>query len=121
MDRILLVEDNAVILKTVQFILNKQGYEVVIATNGKEGLEALDREHFDLMITDLMMPFANGMELVEAIRLKAPDTRILVLSAVQNEETVTDSFDIGANDYLKKPFTPGELVSRVKRLLAVKQ
>ncbi|ATL49103.1 response regulator [Chitinophaga caeni] len=120
MKRILVIEDDALMLKTINLILRKQGYEVDLAENGKEAMNFLSSQQYDLVITDLMLPFANGLELVSKIRLNKEKHRVpvIIISAITHESSVTDGFDLGADDYLKKPFVPAELVSRVNRLIA---
>lgn len=108
--------------RALTLILSKQGYSVTIAHNGKEALQFMDQGGFDLIITDLMLPFANGMELISRLkqnRLKG-EIPVMVVSAVSHEKTIQDAFNLGADDYLRKPITPSELVSRVSRLLARK-
>jgi len=116
--RILVAEDNKLILEIVVFKLQKEGYEVVKAMNGKESLEYLQNDTFDLLITDLFMPFISGLEVISALRSEIKsDLPILVLSAAGAEETVLKAFELGADDYMTKPFSLGELSIRVKKLI----
>jgi len=116
--RILVAEDNKLILETVVFKLQKEGYEVVKAMNGKESLEYLQNDTFDLLITDLFMPFISGLEVISSLRSEMKsDLPILVLSAAGAEETVLKAFELGADDYMTKPFSLGELSIRVKKLI----
>ncbi|WP_143307401.1 response regulator transcription factor [Chitinophaga vietnamensis] len=121
MRHILLVEDDEFVCRTIEIILRKQGYNITIAKNGQDGLRFLQQGKFDLVITDLMLPYASGLELAGKIRHELhSDVAILILSAITHEKTVTEGFDIGVNDYLKKPFNPAELTSRVNRLIGAK-
>ena len=117
MKRILVIEDNQLLLKMINFILNKNGYNVTTAETGKEAIQALEQGQFDLIITDLMLPYANGFEIIDRIKLNKEQRPIpvIIISAVINEDTITAGFECGADDYIKKPFTPGELLSRVNR------
>lgn len=117
MKRILVAEDDPMISKTISFKLKKSGFEVVNAKDGKEALEKVAEMHFDLLVTDMMMPIVSGLELVEKIRKTQPKTPILLLSAVGNEDLVLKAFELGADDYVKKPFSPNELMIRVQKLL----
>ncbi|HEY0610726.1 MAG TPA: response regulator transcription factor, partial [Chitinophaga sp.] len=119
MKSILVIEDDIIMCNILQLILKKQGYIVSIAQNGQEALSLLKKGHFDLIVTDLMLPFANGLELVSKLKASASQNKIpvIILSAVTDERTVREAFDLGADDYLKKPFAPSELVSRIHRLL----
>lgn len=116
--RILVAEDNKLIQETVVFKLKKDGYEVVKAIDGKECIEHLQNGTFDLLITDLFMPFISGHEIISTVRsdmkIALP---ILVLSAAGAEETVLKAFELGADDYMIKPFSLSELSIRVKKLL----
>ncbi len=118
MKRILLAEDNKLIQATVAFKLQKDGYEVVKANDGKECMECLQKDHFDLLITDLFMPFISGHEIIAAARSEMKsDLPILVLSAAGAEDTVLKAFELGADDYMIKPFSLSELSIRVKKML----
>lgn len=120
--RILVAEDNKLILDTVVFKLQKEGYEVVKAKDGKECMEYLESGSYDLLVTDLFMPFISGHEIVSAVRSEMKiDIPILVLSAAGAEETVLKAFELGADDYMTKPFSLGELSIRVRKLLASKK
>ncbi|HVI45748.1 MAG TPA: response regulator transcription factor [Chitinophaga sp.] len=119
MKRILIIEDDTFMARAVNLILGKQGYNITIAQNGKEAIGHMEGGDFDLIITDLMLPFASGLELLSRLKRNQlkKGTPVMILSAITNEKTVLDGFDLGADDYLKKPFAPSELVSRVNRLV----
>jgi DNA-binding response OmpR family regulator len=115
--KILVVEDDEMILRALEFRLKKDGYEVTIARTGKEALEKLASDTFNLVITDLMLPFVTGMEVLSHIKTNHADLPVIVLSAADEEKTIMDAFKLGADDFIAKPFSPGELTLRVKRLL----
>ena len=122
MPNILVIEDDDIMLKAIRNILNKDGFNVVTAKDGKEAFEMLENAAYDIVITDLMLPYANGLEVVS--RIRNDDTKrnvgIIVVSSVGNEETITEAFRLGADDYLKKPIMAGELLLRIRKLLANK-
>ena len=122
MANILVIEDDDIMLKAIRNILGKDGYNVITAKDGKEAFEKLDGGEYDVVVTDLMMPYANGLEVVS--RLRSDETKrnvgIIVISSVGNEETITEAFRLGADDYLKKPIMAGELLIRIRKLLANK-
>ncbi len=121
-NRILVAEDNKLILDTVVFKIKKDGYEVETANNGRECLEMLQRSQYDLLITDLFMPFISGLEVIASVRNEMKsDLPILVLSAAGAEETVLKAFEMGADDYMIKPFSLSELSIRVKKLIALRK
>ncbi len=116
--RILVCEDDYMVLKTIEFKLKRDGYTVLTAKDGKEASEIIRKEQLDLIITDLLMPFMNGQELIFMVRndLKL-NTPIIVLSKIGLEDTVLKAFELGADDYVVKPFSPLELGIRVKKQL----
>lgn len=116
--RILLVDDEPILLKAVEFKLKKEGMEVVTAMSGEEAMAALgSQEPFDIVISDVMMPGVSGIELLRKVKDQSPDVKVLLLTGLKTEETVVDAFDLGADDFMTKPFNPKELSVRVKRLL----
>ena len=120
MANILVVEDDEIMLKAIKNILSKDGYNVILAKNGKEAFDKLENADYDLVLSDLMMPYANGLEVIS--RLKNDPTKkhvsIIIVSSVGNEETITEAFRLGADDYLKKPIMAGELLIRIRKLLS---
>lgn len=116
---ILIADDEPMILKALEFKLKKEGYVVVVASDGKEVKEMIDEKLPDLLITDVMMPFFNGLEVLTYAKEKSEGKLpVLVLSAVGQEANVLDAFQLGADDFMTKPFSPNELGIRVKKLLA---
>ena len=117
-----MIEDDEIMQKVVEKILLKEGYKVDVAKNGKEALQKLDDSNYsyDLMITDIMMPYANGFEIISKVKSEANGKLIpvIIISSVGNEDSVLEGFKLGADDYLKKPIMAGELIIRVKRLLS---
>lgn len=114
--KILIIEDEANIAQVLRLYLEQAGYSVLIASDGVAGLELHAREHPDLIILDLMLPTLDGREVCRRIRSWA-NTPILMLTARQGEEDRIAGLDMGADDYLVKPFSPREVVSRVKAIL----
>ncbi len=114
--KILVIEDEANIVQVIRLYLEQAGYTVVIASDGIAGLELHAREQPDLVILDLMLPVLDGMEVCRRIRAWA-STPILMLTARQGEDDRIEGLEAGADDYLVKPFSPRELVSRVKAIL----
>ncbi|MBD1395636.1 response regulator [Pontibacter sp. JH31] len=114
---ILIVEDDEMMLRALEFRLKKDGHEVTVARNGKEAMEYLKVSSFKLVITDLMLPFVMGMELISYIKANHPQVSVIVLSGADDESTVIEAFKLGADDFITKPFSPGELSLRVRRFL----
>ncbi len=114
--KILIIEDEINIAQVLRLYLEQAGYVVLTAGDGVAGLELHAREHPDLIILDLMLPALDGMEVCRRIRTWA-NTPILMLTARQGEDDRIAGLDLGADDYLVKPFSPREVVSRVKAIL----
>lgn len=115
--KILVIEDNPMVIKSLEFKLNKEGYDVYLTADGREAMEKLKTETFDLVLTDLMLPFISGSQLIEFIKGKHPHVPIIVLSTATQEDIITDAFTMGVDDFITKPFSPNELALRVKRSL----
>ena len=116
--KILVAEDEPILLNAITFKLSKEGYEIIKAENGKEAMDACEKHFPDMVITDMMMPFANGLEVISWVKqLKGKNIPVIILSAMGQENTVLEAFKVGADDYITKPFSPNELVVRVKKLL----
>lgn len=122
MKRILVAEDNKLILETIAHSLSREGYSITKALDGKECLKFLEEHEVDLIITDLYMPSINGHEVISTLRVeRKSQTPILVLSAAGDEDNVLKAFELGANDFMVKPFSLIELNVRVRNLLALKK
>lgn len=88
------------------------------ATSGEEAIEKLEGGNsYDLVISDVMMPGLSGMELLRKVKETQEKVKVLLLTGLKTEETVVDAFDLGADDFMTKPFNPKELILRVKKLL----
>lgn len=115
--KILIAEDEPLLRKLLKDKFERNDCTVYSAKDGLEAIELFGSLEPDLVITDLNMPFASGRELILHIRENfAENTPILVLSSTNNESTIKDVFDLGANDFVEKPFRMNELLLRVKRL-----
>lgn len=116
--KIVLAEDNSTLSLLLKFRLEKEGYTLLIAADGKQAVELIEQHDPELILTDIMMPFISGLEVISHVRNKLnKQTPIIVFSAAGQEEMVLKAFNLGANDFMGKPFSPNELVIRVKRLL----
>lgn len=122
MKRILVAEDNRLILETVAQSLTREGYDIIKAADGRECMNQLEHNFVDLIITDLYMPHLNGLEVISNLSARNKNiTPIMVLSASGAEENVLKAFDLGVDDFMVKPFSLIELNVRVKKLLALKK
>ena len=113
---ILIAEDDELIL-TIEHKLLKEGHEVILTRNGKEAIETLKEKEVDLAITDIMMPFASGIEILSAIQSMGKQVPVIMLSSMGQEDVVLNAFDLGASDFIVKPFSPNELMLRINRFI----
>ena len=116
---VLVVDDDPVILKLLEVNFEMEGFAVLVARDGQEGIEVATRDQPDLVVSDIMMPKKSGLELVIALKSDAStrDIPIILLSAKAQNADVRSGLEAGADDYVTKPFEPLDLVDRVNRLL----
>ena len=117
--KILIAEDDKNVQALIVFKLKNSGYDVVAVNNGVEAIEYLKHSAVDLIMLDMMMPLMSGREALLAIRNdpKTRDIPVVFLTARTLEQEVVDGLSMGADDYIKKPFSPSELVARVRTVL----
>lgn len=115
--KILVAEDEPMMLRLIEHKLIKDGYTVITTADGRQAMEGIDAHDPDLIITDIMMPYASGLEIISKVKSSARKVPIIVLSAMGQENVVLDAFNLGADDYITKPFSPNELSLRVRRLI----
>ncbi|MFK5959512.1 MAG: response regulator transcription factor [Lutibacter sp.] len=117
-NQIVLAEDNSTLSLLLKFKLEREGYEVLKASDGKEAIDLIEKNSPSLILTDIMMPFISGLEVISHVRNKLNlKTPIIVFSSAGQEEMVLKAFNLGATDFMAKPFSPNELVIRIKRIL----
>src|SRR5262249_37249729 len=117
--RILIVEDDPDIAQLVARYLEKAGFQTELAGNGREALQSIATRLPDLMVLDLMLPQVDGIEICRSVRASTATAAlpIIMLTARADESERIVGLELGADDYLAKPFSPGELVARVRALL----
>ncbi|MDD5748152.1 MAG: response regulator transcription factor [Actinomycetota bacterium] len=116
MKRILVVEDESTLAEAIKYTLSREGYDVEIAGDGKSGIETWERKGADIVILDLMLPGIDGFEVCRRIR-KASNVPILILTAKDSEVDEVLGLELGADDYVTKPFSMRSLIARIKALL----
>jgi len=119
-EKILIVEDEVVLQETLSYNLKAAGFEVKTADNGAEGLQIARTWHPDLILLDVMLPVMDGFEVCKALRLET-DIPILMLTARSEEIDRVIGFEIGADDYIVKPFSTRELIARIRTRLKAYQ
>jgi DNA-binding response OmpR family regulator len=116
-NKILLVEDEESLAIGLEFNLTEEGYSVIWAKDGKVALDFFYSQDFDLIILDIMLPYVNGFEVAKKVREKSPQMPILILTARSGVEDRVKGLELGADDYLAKPFHLQELLLRIKGML----
>lgn len=116
---ILIVDDEPSIVVPIQFLMEQQGYSVLVAENGEDALDAIYKYKPDLILLDIMLPRIDGYEVCEIVRLNPEyrDTKIIFLTAKGREVEIAKGLSLGADAYITKPFSNTELVAKVKELL----
>lgn len=114
--KILLVEDNDSIILGLEYLLNEEGYQFMAARTYEEAVTLYGQEYFDLVLLDISLPDGNGFELCRRIK-KEQELPVIFLTAKEEEKDVVQGFDVGADDYIQKPFRNRELISRIKNVL----
>jgi DNA-binding response OmpR family regulator len=114
--KILIIEDDNKIVNLISLYLKKEGFGVSVSLDGKDGIEKAEKENPDLIILDLMLPKMNGFSVAKSIRSKS-NVPILILTAKDDEVDRITGLELGADDYVIKPFSPKELIARIKAVL----
>ncbi len=115
---VLLADDDDLLASLLSFRLKKGGHSVHHTSNGKEVKEYLETHEPDIIVSDIMMPYFSGIELINYVRDELSlNTPIIIISSAGNEENVLSAFEMGANDFISKPFSPTELLVRLEREL----
>ncbi len=118
MKKILVIEDDKIIINIIEFLLKKEGYQIEIAIDGNEAFKKIESIQPDLVITDIMLPYKSGLEITSFSKKIHPNVPVIIISSLGKEDmTIIEAFKIGADDLLAKPFNPIELILRVKRLV----
>jgi two-component system response regulator VicR len=119
--KILIVDDEPLIRDALAFKLTKDGYEVETAEDGEKAIQKIEAQEYDIIISDVMMPFISGFELVKILKERGTNAPVLMLTSLNSETAVLKAFDLGADDFMTKPFSPNELSMRIKKLLTNNQ
>ena len=115
--KILIIDDDSLVLKTLQNLLSRQGYEVICAKSGEEAIRHLEFGDFNLIISDIRMPGQDGIELLKKIRANGLETPFMFITGYASENIPIDAIKLGARDYILKPFNLDELLESVKRYI----
>jgi len=119
MTKILFLEDDKVLSETIIDFLEDEGFHVTHVANGEQALDVTFNEKFNLYLFDVNVPQLNGFELLKALREADDKTPTFFITALTDIDSLSEGFSVGADDYIKKPFDPDELIIRIKAKLAV--
>jgi len=120
MNKILIIEDDEVVLSMLRYKLTKEDFIVETVKNARLALQTAIEFKPDLILTDIMMPFVSGLEFLNIYRNELKkDTPIIVLTSLGQEETILQAFELGADDFIAKPFNANEVVIRIKKALKI--
>lgn len=117
MQRILVVEDDPKLREGLRILLKKEGYSPSVVEDGIKAIERIKREEFDMVISDLVMPGANGMEVLRTVKESSPMTEVIIITAYGTVDSAVHAMKMGARDYILKPFNVGEIRNKVLRTL----
>jgi DNA-binding response OmpR family regulator len=115
--RVLIIEDEAKVASFISKGLEEEAYEVEVVYNGRDGLDRLTVDRYDIVLLDLMIPEISGLEVLKTIRERGVNTPVLIITAKSSKEDVVRGLDTGSDDYLTKPFSFDELLARIRALL----
>ncbi len=115
--KILIAEDDPTMRKLMELQLVREGYEVTAVEDGRQALLLLQQEKFDLVISDIIMPFVSGLELLNSMRKAKNDIAIILCSSLKSENAVSKAFEIGANGFIPKPYNSQEMLAEVEQIL----
>ncbi len=115
--KILVVDDEKVIVRSVQMILKAEGYDIEGASSGKDAILKMEQNSYDLVLTDLMMPEMDGISLIRWLKENRPEVGVVILTGYPSQETIKEALELGIIDYVPKPFTPAVLLDVTQRAI----
>ena len=119
--RILLVDDDKTFLEVMAPLIEVEGHKVKTASNGLEAVNLLEKESFDLVITDLKMPISDGLTLLESVKFRNPDIRVIIITAYATVDKTIKAWREGVYEFLTKPFTWADLKSIIQKVASEKK
>ncbi|UCB49375.1 MAG: response regulator [Deltaproteobacteria bacterium] len=119
--KILVVDDESIVLDSCQLVLRAEGFEVLLLPSANEALKAMEKNDFAILLVDLKMPGLDGIYLIREARKKQPKIPIIAMSGYPTTETIEEAVRTGAVTFIAKPFTPDELIEKVREILQKEQ
>jgi two-component system, NtrC family, response regulator PilR len=118
--KILIIDDDLSMRELLEYMLSQEGYTVVCAQNGKDGIAMLENENYDLLLCDIRLGDITGLDVLRASKIKNPETVVIMISAYSSAETAVEAMNLGAYDYVPKPFNTEELQETIAKALELK-
>ncbi len=116
MKKILVIDDEAIVRTSCERTLDPEGFDTKVSAGGREGIELLEKESFDLVLLDLKMPDMDGIEVLGKIKAAWPETKVVIITGYSTVETAVKTLKLEAHNYIEKPSTPVTLVNAVKEV-----
>jgi DNA-binding NtrC family response regulator len=116
--QVLIIEDDRIVADALKIIMEDDGYEAVVALNASQGIEQARLRRFDLTITDVQLPDTSGLDVLTILRKKDPESPVIIITAHNTTEVITEAMARGAFQVLPKPFLPSELLDLARRAVA---
>jgi DNA-binding NtrC family response regulator len=117
MKKILVIDDEPIVRKSCEKTLTPEGFDVTLAASGKEGLDFLEKETFDIILLDLKMPDMDGIEILKKVKERWPSTLVIMITGYSTVETAVQALRLGAFNHIEKPFTPSTLIAAVREAI----
>ncbi|MCW3081749.1 response regulator [Segetibacter sp.] len=119
--KILIAEDDSLILKTIELCLKRDGFEIICCMDGLDAMEKIEQLNPDLIIVDIMLPYFSGLEIVGKVKQNKNPVPIIVISAMGQQTVVDEAMKLGADEYISKPFNIAALTAHIKRLTSMEE
>ncbi len=121
MNRILVIDDEAIVRTSCKRALEPEGYEVELADSGLAGIECLEKDPFNIILLDLKMPDMGGIEVLKVVMERWPDIKVIIVTGYSTVETAVEALRLGAFNHIEKPFTPESLLAAIKEAFEKKE
>jgi DNA-binding NtrC family response regulator len=115
--RVLVVDDESIVRRSCERVLSPEGYDVVTISRGDDAVDLLEKEDFDIVLTDLKMPYMDGLDLLNIIKNRWPSIEVIVITGYSTPTTAIEAKNLGAYEFIEKPFNPEEILSAVNRAM----
>lgn len=119
--RVLVIDDEAIVRVSCERVLKPVGFEVMVTSRGDEAIELLEKEPYDVVLTDLKMPDMDGLEVLKIIKERWPDIQVIIITGYGTINTAVQAIKMGAYEYIEKPFTPQDILEVVEKAIKEKK